>query len=118
MDKQAIYNTVRDHLLSQGTRSRDDYGSCAYRGAEGLKCAVGALMTDEEAAACGEGWSVDGDLPFKNADPHLSRARRAFLERVGHQAFLAKLQVIHDGCAVSTWDLELKALAIEEGLDP
>jgi hypothetical protein len=56
MDKQQIFNTVYLGLAKQGKRafSNSDSapagGSCQYRTIDGLKCAAGMLMTDEEFA--------------------------------------------------------------------
>lgn len=47
---QNTFNTVSAHLLNQNERSLADYHSkqgCAYRGENGLKCAIGALISDE-----------------------------------------------------------------------
>lgn len=54
MTNQEIFEKVIMHLLVQKKRSvlyPEDRGlgaNCAYRGASGLKCAVGALIPDEE----------------------------------------------------------------------
>lgn len=49
MTTQEIFDTVARHLLTQGARSMvpDGPRMCAYRGAEGRKCAVGVLIKDE-----------------------------------------------------------------------
>jgi len=44
--------TIRDHLTKQRMKSMAAYGGnmtqdCAYRGGNGLMCAVGCLITDE-----------------------------------------------------------------------
>lgn len=47
---QNTFNTVSAHLLAQNARSLADYNltqGCAYRGENGLKCAIGALIKDE-----------------------------------------------------------------------
>jgi len=52
MDKQKIFNDVRDHLLEQQEQSVispevhlvDQV--CVYRGPDGLRCAIGALFPD------------------------------------------------------------------------
>ena len=45
---QDMFNTMVRHLIKQRVRSMlpGDNG-CAYRGADGTKCAVGALIADE-----------------------------------------------------------------------
>jgi len=35
------------HVIQQGVPSVSQYGKCFYRGKDGLKCAVGALISDE-----------------------------------------------------------------------
>lgn len=47
-----ISEKIRDHLTKQRKQSKTMYGSCltpscAYRGDNGLMCAVGCLITDE-----------------------------------------------------------------------
>jgi hypothetical protein len=54
MTPQEIFDTVATHLFTQGKRamvrdedSDDSTDFCAYRTADGLKCAVGVLLPDE-----------------------------------------------------------------------
>ena len=65
MTPQEIYDTVAKHLFTQGRRSGDDRPQrggfqCRYRGAEGTKCAVGAVMPDEAYDPDMEGHSIVG----------------------------------------------------------
>lgn len=46
LDRQKTFDTVVQHLRAQGQQAIVD-GSCCYRTADGLKCAVGALIPDE-----------------------------------------------------------------------
>jgi hypothetical protein len=46
MDNQEAFSRVVDHLRQQGRPSHDS-GNCAYRSKDGLRCAVGVLITDE-----------------------------------------------------------------------
>lgn len=48
MTNQEIFDTVAKHLFAQGKPALDDYGACVYRGENGMRCAVGCLITDEE----------------------------------------------------------------------
>jgi hypothetical protein len=59
MNKQTIFDTVVKHMAAQKTRamSRDGY-ACAYRGANGTKCAVGCLISDNDYRPAMEGKSV------------------------------------------------------------
>ena len=47
MTPQEAFETVAKHLLAQGRPSKNEKGMCVYRGPDGLKCAVGALIPDE-----------------------------------------------------------------------
>jgi len=52
MTNQEAFDKMMSHLRSLKNRSMDDLGNaCSYNGA---KCAVGALMTDEEQETFGE----------------------------------------------------------------
>lgn len=57
MEAQEIFDTVATHLFNQGQRcaikSKTSPGtmSCVYRGPNGTKCAVGALLSDEDYRA-------------------------------------------------------------------
>jgi len=44
---QTIFDTVVDHLFTQGRPAVAGNGFCAYRGANGAKCAVGILIPDD-----------------------------------------------------------------------
>ena len=52
MTEQTAFNIVKNHLLTQMTKSMEEneFGDtqCLYRGPNGTKCAIGALITDEE----------------------------------------------------------------------
>lgn len=47
--KQETFDMAVGHLIKQGQRaiSEDGTNACLYRGSEGTKCAVGALIPDE-----------------------------------------------------------------------
>jgi|694.fasta_scaffold25162_3 hypothetical protein len=47
MKPQEIFNTVAKHLFKQGKRSVDER-FCRYHNNDGLKCAVGILVSEEE----------------------------------------------------------------------
>lgn len=48
MESKEVFEIVRQHLMAQGVKSIDSGVRCSYRGAAGLKCAVGVLMSDED----------------------------------------------------------------------
>lgn len=88
---QEIFETIVKHLFSQGERStvllpnRSEY-SCAYRGANGHKCAVGIVIPDDLYDPEMEGLCVDVIISdhkeLKFLKPHL--------------AVLSELQLVHD----------------------
>lgn len=68
MNRQEAFDIAAKHLLAQGKKSyvKDDNGfgtadgipSCAYRGEDGLKCAIGALIPDDQYSYKMENMSV------------------------------------------------------------
>ncbi|MDX1964335.1 MAG: hypothetical protein SFX18_14375 [Pirellulales bacterium] len=64
MTKQETFDIVYRHLLTQGQKSisrvvgSENFGKCAYRGADGAKCAAGVLIPDEAYKPSYEGHSV------------------------------------------------------------
>jgi hypothetical protein len=64
-----IYEKVTTHLLTQRAVSENQNGSCRLHGAQGRKCAVGSLVSDESYKPASEGIGIsyyrnarDGDL--------------------------------------------------------
>jgi hypothetical protein len=104
MTDQEIFDTVVAHLRKQGVRATDA-NVCRYRTASGLKCAVGCLLTDEEARQV-EGFSVDGDYfrqHIPSCEPHIRLLRR--------------LQSIHDVYEPEQWESQLRTIANEYELE-
>ena len=58
MQPQEMFDTVVNHLCDQGKRAGDEIGGCAYRAPCGAKCAVGALINDDEYTSDMEGMGV------------------------------------------------------------
>ena len=107
MNNQEVYDKVKSHLLSQGRKSLDARGKCAYRGDNGAMCAVGVLIPDDmynrgmEGAACSTS-ELRGVLDMLEIDPRLAQ----------------ELQYIHDRALPNIWPDELKALARHFRLQP
>ncbi|WP_454287229.1 hypothetical protein [Rhizobium arsenicireducens] len=104
MTPQSVFDTVFDtvtrHLLAQNAISHDpDQDLCMYRGPNGLKCAVGILISDKDYHPEMEGKSVDQIGLFTE-----------------NRELLNQLQAIHDGDEPSRWRLCLTDLADEYGL--
>ena len=58
---QQVFDVVATHLFTQGKQAREG-GNCQYRTKAGLKCAVGALITDES-------WEKLRQQNFTNGGP-------------------------------------------------
>ena len=107
MTNQEAFTTVKDHLLAQGKRSMAPYSSydsggawrCAYRGADGLKCALGILIPDDEYTPELEGNEFMELCPVP---PSL---------RGIDEDLLSALQCVHDYAQPSDWHSELKTIA-------
>lgn len=105
---QEVFNIVSKHLLDQGQKSIE-FGMCQYRGSNGMKCAAGALIPDNEYNSSFE-TNLWGDLVEKGI------VENKFVDEID------KLQVIHDfgpsdpeEC-VSTWKRKLIKFAEEHNL--
>ena len=115
MNKQAVFDKVRDHLLAQNARSVDSVDACRYRGPNGLKCAIGCLISDKAYRPGLEGRSIVFN------DPVLLRA----LKKSGLRAIsaadmflLSELQGIHDTYSPECWHAALARTAERHGLRP
>ena len=59
LSQQEVFNQVADHLLTQMKRSYSKkHKGCQYRGPNGLKCAVGGILTDDEVDINNNGGTV------------------------------------------------------------
>lgn len=97
---QDLFDRVATHLLRQGKRSMSSNGiECAYRGQNGLSCAVGCLIPDDAYHQGLEGLtatakSIQDGLPFSvNVD------------------LLQRLQDVHDTTEPPVWRNRLRDLA-------
>lgn len=98
---QEVFDQVRDHLLKQMAKSLDRKKGgykCAYRGDNGLTCAAGCLIGDEEYTSEmeGMGWA---SLVYK------------FDITKNNSRLINELQMIHDATFPEYWELELEKLA-------
>jgi len=111
MTAQELFDIVYKHLTSQNAKSMmaatwEGGLSCAYRGKDGLKCAIGILIADEDYRADMERLAAQNLL-----------AKGACLSRLAvHHELIAMLQHIHDYRLVEDWDRELRATAVAFGL--
>ncbi len=104
MTNQETFDRVAAHLLNQGERSYVGE-ACAYRGKNGLKCAVGCLIPDDRYTANIEGVPVCIMLA-KELETLLG-----FPVSITQVNLLQKLQEIHDQDAPARWPRRLVRLA-------
>lgn len=108
MTPQQIYDTVKAHLLQQRCVSINPTIGCAYRGDNGTKCAVGALIPDSMYDPAMEG-AVIATLIHKFQVPSYFKQNLDLLH---------SLQRLHDTKCVETWRTNLKQVAKQYGLNP
>ncbi len=96
MNAQEIFDTVAKHLFAQGqqsiSREADDKDgwTCVYRGPNGLKCAVGALISDELYVV---------DMEYNTVGALLTNPRFTFptwMHGLKNGSLLRSLQRVHD----------------------
>lgn len=100
---QEIFDQVTRRLLLQGVPSVDGAGKCRYR-ADGMNCAAGCLMSDEEYTSAFEGYGW-GQLRELGLIPH---EHFYVLVRV--------LRNLHDNRSPGIWKAGLAVVADEFGL--
>jgi hypothetical protein len=103
---QEVFDQVAKHLLTQNKQSEGEHNNgltCMYRSPDGLKCAAGCLIGDDEYLS------------------HWERRSWGFVSRVGgvtkHIDLISSLQSIHDDCEPSQWLVRLKELASSKELN-
>lgn len=118
---QEIFDIVAEHLLTQNAKSvvvapSTGHGAtpiCVYHGPGKLRCAVGALISEEQYEEAMEGQNVEG-LFLTYTD----NLRSCGLISIEHEQLLDDLQNIHDCAPVSEWPYKLHTASIEWGLNP
>lgn len=116
MTDEYAFKIVKSHLLSQQEKSTVDVDdisffehfkteSCAYRGKNGLKCAIGVLIPDNQYTKGLEGKLV-AEILARNLVPAL--------KGISPQ-LLMELQTTHDMYPVTWWEKRLNDIAIKFG---
>lgn len=112
---QDIFDTVATHLLTQGQRSLNEPGGCAYRGANGRMCAFGVLIPDEVYSA--------EDMETLTAEMvidillHLDMTAQYAQVLNNNRKLCQDLQDIHDKRNPKVWRQELYNIADWHNLD-
>jgi hypothetical protein len=104
MTNQEIFDKVVHHLLTQGKPALEG-GSCRYRTADGLKCAIGCLITDDAYDASLEGRGI----VFTNVLNALTQSGIPVTEDNG--GLLIRLQSLHDYTDSEMWGYKLQKIA-------
>lgn len=113
MSLKDMFNYVKEHLLKQGEHSIiENNTGCAYRGANGLQCAVGCLIPDSLYELDMEGESSSSLLNnYPQVDGYL--CDKYGIQPDGYdkmRTLLRSLQTIHDNRDVSIWSEQLDKL--------
>lgn len=103
---QELFTQIARHLLTQNEQSYSGM-FCAYRGDDGLKCAVGAVLLDEEFISA----------EMEGCDVAALSARGFLPERLRpHATLLQCLQAVHDKGEPVSWSGNLQYVAERFGL--
>lgn len=86
---QNIFDEVITHLVRQGKRATAGEW-CRYHAEDGLKCAIGVLIPDEEYDPA---WET---CPVEELHCMLGRPESLWGVHVSHLSFLIDLQDLHD----------------------
>jgi len=113
--RREIFEKIKKHLLSQGKQSMKEElvgNGCAYRGEDGLKCAIGCLIPDEL-------YSLEIERDIVDLRSHYKFFWIPFIKHLGIEDsdetihFLSDLQRIHDHEKVEDWESSFDELEKE-----
>lgn len=103
-----VFEFIKNHLLTQGERSlMEDEMTCAYLGAEGKKCAVGALIREDIYHSSIEEKPVNHSLVR-------SAVTKSVPNWIINTDMLGELQFIHDDSSNHDWEWSLKEFEIDK----
>ncbi len=108
---QEIFDKVSSHLLKQNAKSIRK-GICAFRGEDGLTCAIGCLIADSDYGPEMEGrgpMSAELETPLKRSGIDLSLKSSSI-------DLLVMLQQVHDLRSPKAWPRELSKVAARYNL--
>lgn len=116
--KQFTFETVAKHLITQGRKAVQTYTGphglglqkssyCAYRGADGCKCAVGCLIADDQYHPGLERIAAQQQKILNTIPDVYSKDGE----------FLRELQYVHDRYRAEAWPYRLEELAYKYELD-
>ncbi len=111
MTEQQLFDTIVNHLRAQGRKSLNEDGKPAYRGVNGCRCPIGAMLLDNDYSPKMENNTVIQLLGGKLLSKKLIK------EWEPHQYFLQRLQYVHDHVDVDMWESNFEWIAREYGLN-
>lgn len=103
---QEVFDWVVSNLLKQGKKSLGGDGNCRYRGKNGLKCAAGWCIGDDEYDRIGE--NIEGKIWGFSDGVTVPRA---------HNGLIRELQSVHDDYYAYEWPSKFRKVAEHYGLD-
>lgn len=110
---QQVFDQVATHLLTQKQKAQTiterDGKVCCYRTSDGLKCAAGCLISDEEYHQF-----VGSNINFK---PWYIVSGIVNVQGV-HDRLINDLQNCHDGVEETSWKDALSVIATDHKLSP
>ena len=118
MNMLEVFNKVEAHLLAQGVRSIRKsliQDMCAYRGAGGLRCAVGCLIKDEAYHKGLEAIAMWADEKEEDRQMLLEEAliKSGIDLNSTMTHMLSDLQSLHDTVRPEVWKQRLQKLRVK-----
>lgn len=125
MTLKQVFTRVRDHLLAQNAQSvrAADHTACAYRGLNGLSCAVGCLIDDAHYQSEFEGMAIGWGIKESDHDSDIRRRHArlmAALKKSGVPVddrmcinLLGELQGVHDEVDPADWPAHLNEVGVK-----
>jgi hypothetical protein len=102
--EQEVFDQVAVHLLTQMKKSEEfRFGQCVYRSRDGLKCAAGCLIGDDEYKEEMEGITWYKLIEIKKVPE-------------SHSDLIRKLQILHDNFQPESWRNMLTNFAKDNNL--
>ena len=109
MNDQEAFDKMVRHMRLQGEKCTDETGNCVYRGLDGMKCAVGAIIPDTEYR-----WEFDNSIEssqIENIIDQIPSLRDVDLD------ILMEMQYIHDSLPNDRWEANFESIAKSHGLE-
>ena len=118
MNLQKTFDTIVAHLRKQNAKSFNSSGKCAYRGANGMKCAVGVLIHDKNYQPR---FDFNDGMPAMHPDiMHALNASGNIDAEVFAptqcMSMLLRMQNVHDHTPIPKWEEAFERVAKEFGL--